>query len=245
MQTADALIAALFAPLCVSCQAVLDTPTRSPACDACWRNLRAFTPPFCDRCGEPLATTETRHACPAGASALKQIRALGAYDGVLRDLIHAVKYDQRRSLVTAITPLLVRNAGALIVDGVVLVPVPLHPWRRWSRGFNQAEDIARALAAQARHGTVMRALRRTRHTRPQADLDAEARRRNVQNAFTLSHPHWVRHRCMERLAGRHVVLVDDVMTTGATLDACAQVLLQAGAREVSAVVLARVASPRR
>src|SRR5262249_27173101 len=161
---------------------------RSPACDGCWRNLRAFTPPFCDRCGEPVAIVGARHACPAGARALAHARALGGYEGVLRDLIHAVKYDQRRSLVAALAPLRVRNAGEIIGDGALLVPVPLHPWRRWSRGFNQADDIARALAAGVPHATVIRALRRTRHTRPQSELDADARCRNVQNAFTLDRP---------------------------------------------------------
>jgi len=162
---------------------------------------------------------------------------------VLRDLIHAVKYDERRTLATALAPLLIRNAGDLIAPGALLVPVPLHPWRQWSRGFNQAEDIARAIARHA-HASVVHALRRARHTRPQSDLDAEARRRNVRGAFALAGwTPWSRRRRAGRLADRRVVLVDDVMTTGATLEACAEVLLEAGAREVSAVTLARVVGP--
>src|SRR4029079_17451629 len=90
---ADALVSALFAPLCVSCHSVLDAPTRSPACDACWRNLRAFTPPMCDRCGEPVAAGR-RHPCAVSRGALTCCRAIGWYEDVLRDLIHAVKYDE-------------------------------------------------------------------------------------------------------------------------------------------------------
>jgi ComF family protein len=240
----DAVVSALFAPLCVSCHAVLDAPTRSPACDACWRTLRAFTPPLCDRCGEPVAGVGGRHGC--AASVLTCCRAIGWYEDVLRDLIHAVKYDERRTLATALAPLLIRTAGELIGPGVLLVPVPLHPWRHWSRGFNQADDIARALGRHAQGVSVVHALRRARHTRPQSDLDAEARRRNVRGAFALAgSTRWSRRRRADRLADRPVVLVDDVMTTGATLEACAQVLLQAGAREVSAVTLARVANPQR
>ena len=242
---ADALVSALFAPLCVSCHAVLDSPTRSPACDACWRNLRAFTPPLCDRCGEPLAAAGARHACAASHSALSCCRAVGWYEDVLRDLIHAVKYDERRRLVAALAGLLTRNAGDLLSAGALLVPVPLHPWRQWSRGFNQADDIARALASHSRGVTVVHAIRRARHTRPQSDLDADARRRNVRGAFALAGwTPWSHRRWAGRIARRHAVLVDDVMTTGATLEACAHVLLEAGAREVSAVTLARVANPR-
>jgi len=241
---ADALVSALFAPLCVSCHAVLDAPTLSPACDACWRNLRAFTPPLCDRCGEPLACPGGRHACAASQGALTCCRAIGWYEDVLRDLIHAVKYDERRTLVGALAPLLTRNASDLFGEEALLVPVPLHPRRQWSRGFNQADDIARALARHSRGVAVEHALRRARHTRPQSDLDADARRRNVRDAFALAGwTPWSRRRRTSRLADRRVVLVDDVMTTGATLEACAQVLLEAGAREVSAVTLARVANP--
>src|SRR4029453_153923 len=116
----DAVVSALFAPLCVSCHAVLDAPTRSPACDACWGTLRAFTPPRCARCGEPVAGGGGRHGC--AASVLTCCRAIGWYEDVLRDLIHAVKYDERRTLVAALAALLARNAGALVWWGALLVP---------------------------------------------------------------------------------------------------------------------------
>ena len=244
-KTADALIAALFAPVCVACRRVLDTPMRSVVCAACWQSLRVFTPPLCDRCGEPLPTAGPHLRCPNTGTALTRCRAVGWYDGILRDLIHALKYDERRSLAAGLAPGLVRGAHDIVgAADLLLVPVPLHPWRQWSRGFNQADDIARSLAVLIPHARVARVLHRSRHTRPQSDLDAEARRANVRDAFTLTGwtPH-SRRRWAQRLARRRVVLVDDVMTTGATLEACARVLRDAGACEVSAVTLARVPSP--
>ena len=94
----DSLIATVFAPVCVSCAQVLETPTRSPACDRCWQNLRHYTPPWCSRCGAPLARADAPHECLPAGSAVRALRALGPYEGVLRDLLHALKFDRRRSL---------------------------------------------------------------------------------------------------------------------------------------------------
>jgi predicted amidophosphoribosyltransferase len=170
---ADALVSALFAPLCVSCHAVLDAPTQSPACDACWRNLRAFTPPLCDRCGEPLATAGGRHACAVSQSALTCCRAIGWYEDVLRDLIHAVEMrraqDAGHRACAAVDPQCRRSDRRARCGARAAAP-----WRQWSRGFNQADDIARALPGTLRASRSC-TLRRERHTRPpQSDLDAEA-----------------------------------------------------------------------
>ena len=94
----DSLIATVFAPVCVSCAQVLETPTRSPACERCWQNLRRYTPPWCSRCGAPLARADAPHECLPAGSAVRALRALGPYEGVLRDLLHALKFDRRRSL---------------------------------------------------------------------------------------------------------------------------------------------------
>lgn len=133
---------------------------------------------------------------------------------------------------------LMRAAGAdLLRDADCVVPVPLHPWRRLSRGFNQADYLARQLGLP-----VVPALWRSRATAPQTGLPAAARRRNVQNAFTLS-PLLSRASRERWVADRTVVLVDDVRTTGATLNACAAVLMRAGAREIRALTVARAAPP--
>ena len=128
---------------------------------------------------------------------------------------------------------MMRTAGAeLLGDADAVVPVPLHPWRRMRRGFNQADELARRL-----HVPTLRVLWRARATVPQTGLSAGARRRNVRHAFTLS-PFLPRARCRRLLEGRIVVLIDDVRTTGATLDACATSLKAAGALEVRALTVA-------
>jgi ComF family protein len=130
------------------------------------------------------------------------------------------------------------SGGHLLTDADMVVPVPLFAWRRLRRGFNQAEDLARQLELP-----VCRALVRTRRTAPQSGLTAAARRRNVRNAFAIAP--WGQRATRLRLEGRTILLVDDVQTTGATLEACATVLMDAGAREVRALTAARAPAPLR
>ena len=160
------------------------------------------------------------------------------YEGELRAIIHAFKYDGRRSLARPLGRLL-GNAGGAVLDGAdAVVPVPLHPWKRLQRGFNQSADLARTLGVP-----VQPLLFRSRITRAQAGLTPGQRRRNVAGAFIL-HPWPAGRRGGSRaLANQIIVLVDDVMTTGATLDACARVLKRAGAREVRTLTLARALPP--
>lgn len=189
---------------------------------------------------------ETCNRCLNRAGAIARLRALGMYDGALRDIIHALKYGTRRSLARPLGERAAQAGAGLLRGADALVPVPLHPWREWRRGFNQAAAIAREV--QRSHAEacrivlpVWRALRRCRATRPQAELDAAARRTNVRGAFALAG--WTRRRrsgWQQRIDGRVLVLVDDVSTTGATLDECATVLAKAGAKEVRALVIARV-----
>ena len=163
--------------------------------------------------------------------------AAGDYEGTLRDIIHAFKYDGRRSLARPLGAM-VRHAGAeALRDASCLVPVPLHPWRRVRRGFNQTADLARQLELP-----VVHALWRSRATPPQTGLTAAERRRNVRRAFLLS-PLVSRASRSSLLEDRVVVLVDDVRTTGATLSECARVLKLAGAREVRALTIANAAPP--
>ena len=156
-------------------------------------------------------------------------RAIGSYDGTLREVVHALKYERRRSVARTLAARMT-DAGSDVLDGAdLVVPVPLHAVRRYVRGFNQAAELARHLGVPCAH-----ALKRTRATTTQTDLPESERFRNVHDAFTL--------RRGAQVAGRIIVVVDDVSTTGATLDACARVLLAAGASEVRGLTAARAAS---
>jgi ComF family protein len=206
--------------------------------------VRLLTGPFCRTCGDPLPSwrvisvaLEQCPRCRRGPGRVDAARAAGEYEGTLREILHAFKYEGRRVLAGPLAAML-RAAGAGILgDADASVPVPLHPWRRMRRGFNQADDLARRLDVP-----MLRALWRVRATVPQTGLKAAARRRNVRHAFRLS-PFLSRERRHRLLEGRIVVLVDDVRTTGATLEACAAALKDAGAREVRALTVARAAPP--
>lgn len=224
----------------MACGVGLDKPLDGPVCRACWRAIQVCLPPLCRTCGDPLASwrviSAALEACPRcrrRPPLVHVARAAGEYDGTLRDILHAFKYDRRRSLARPLGALL-RTAGRDLLAGAdCVVPVPLHPWRRLRRGFNQAGALAGELGLR-----VVHALWRTRPTRPQTGLEASARRHNVRGAFLVS-PLLSRRARGRWIADRVIVLVDDVRTTGATLDASAAVLLEAGAREVRALTVAR------
>jgi ComF family protein len=179
---------------------------------------------------------------------LVAIRSAGVYDGALRRIVHAFKYHGCRALAAPLAGLM-RGAGAEILrDATAVVPVPLSRRRAAARGFNQSDDLARRLGAP-----VWPLLRRRRHGPPQAGLGADARAANVAGAYGISWTAAALARAgvpwrpsANRLRGATLVIVDDVLTTGATVDACARVLLAAGAAEVRALTVARAVtrSPR-
>jgi ComF family protein len=156
---------------------------------------------------------------------------------VLRDVVHALKYDARCSTAAPLAALM-RDAGQAVLAGAdIVVPVPLHPRRRWRRGFNQSDLLARQLGLP-----MAKALARSRHTPPQVGVPAARRHRNVRDAFQIC-PRTTARAARDPagpLDGLVVVLVDDVCTTGATLEACARVLREAGAAEVRALTASRV-----
>ena len=239
-RAADSVLSVALAPGCAACGELLAHPISGPVCDACWAAVLPITPPVCDRCADPLPTwrdvTVPLAVCPRcrrGRRAVDRARAVGEYAGPLRAIIHALKYERRRSLAKPLAAMM-RQRGAAMLDGAVCaVPVPLHRSRRRHRGFNQSADLARHLGLPVAH-----ALRRVRATATQTDLPAAQRHRNVRDAFT-------RTRAARGLGGAIVVLVDDVSTTGATLDACARSLKEGGVAEVRALTAARAVATRR
>jgi len=193
----------------------------------------------CRTCGDALLSwriiSVALEQCPRSRrhlGAVDAARAAGEYKGPLRRILHAFKYEGRRGLAEPLAAMMDTAGAELLGDADAVVPVPLHPWRRIRRGFNQAEELARRLDVP-----TLRALWRRRFTAPQTGLSAAARRRNVRHAFALS-PCLSHRRRGRLLEGRIVVLIDDVRTTGATLHACAATLKAAGALEVRALTVA-------
>lgn len=237
---ADALLAVVVSPACAACGTLLERPLDGPVCEQCWQSILPLTPPLCHRCGDPLPTwravstmCEICPRCRRGSRFVDRACAVGEYDGALRAIVHALKYERRRTLARPLGELM-RMRGADLLDGVAFaVPVPLHASRRRQRGFNQAADLAGYLGCPIVHG-----LERVRATPTQTSLPASQRHRNVRNAFSAT-------RKANALRGAVVLLVDDVSTTGATLEACARALKAADVREVRALTAARVvAVPR-
>lgn len=206
-----------------------------PICGDCLAKPQPFAAEyFCAACRTPflndfpLDENGVCGLCRAGARGFDAAYCFGAHEGPLREMIHLFKYGRMKGLGAGLGKLL---WNALPVDEAfdVVVPVPLHWRRRWSRGFNQADVLARIIARR-RGVKVMRALGRRRATDTQAELSNPKRRLNVAGAFRVKKP----------VAGLRILLVDDVMTTGATASACALVLKRAGAKRVTLLTLARV-----
>lgn len=212
-----------------------------PRCAGCGRGgawycarCRAQTPPVpapsCRRCGQPLSGSDC-WSCASAPPVAHMVRAATLFEGPIRQAIHRLKYSN----LTAVAPVL----GGLLVDAYrdsvwsadVIVPVPLHPARQRLRGYNQAERLARPLAKTLGISLAPQALRRVRATADQIGLDPGGRRANVGGAFAVAQA--------ASVTGRSVLLIDDVATTGCTLDACAAALLDSGAAGVNALVLAR------
>ena len=202
--------------LCQSCQAELPR-TRPPRCPICWQPQRQGDP--CGRCHEEKP-------------AFQRARSPYLYQGVAREAVHALKYNYLSALAQPMAQLMARYVEEEeAIEADVLAAVPLYARRQRLRGYNQSALLARELSRLCALPLAERGLARRRNTPPQArSVDAEARRRNVTDAF-VADCRWV--------AGKRILLIDDVMTTGATLDACARALRQAGAASVWALTFAR------
>ena len=227
---------AALPPLCASCRTPLGNP--GGLCAACWSRVSFIAPPYCERLGIPFTYDPgpgiLSMEAIADPPAYGRARAAVRYDDIARDLVHRLKYGDRLDLATAMGQWMARAGRALLDDADALVPVPLH-WRRlWGRRFNQAAVLARAVASESRVPVLIAALRRRRATPQQVGLSRSARAVNVQGAFAVTQVG------KSAIYGKRLVLVDDVLTSGATVDACARALLRAGARNVDVLVFARV-----
>ncbi|WP_421725402.1 ComF family protein [Bauldia sp.] len=223
-------------PQCLACQRT--TASHGGLCPACWGELRLIEKPFCPRLAIPFAYDLGPEAVSAEAIAdpppFDRMRAVACFDGVARALVHGLKYRDRTELARWIGGWMARSAVEVLAEADVVVPVPLHRWRLWRRRFNQSAVLARELARTATVPFAPAALQRVRATAQQVGLSATERDRNVRGAFRVPPA------SRAEIAGKRVVLVDDVYTTGATTRAATRALIRSGATAVDVVVFARV-----
>jgi ComF family protein len=207
-----------------------------------WARLQFLSEPLCARCGAAfdiaVDIAQICGACIARPPAYDRARAALAYGEVSRDLVLALKYQGRRDSLGLLAAWMASAGGALLQEADLIVPVPLHYFRLIRRGFNQSVWLAAALSRTSGVRLSVDALKRTRATPIQGGLSAEGRRRNVQGAFSA------RKSRIGLVKDRRVLLIDDVLTTGATAEACARALKKGGAACVDVLTLARVAGPR-
>ena len=229
----------LLPPLCLSCRAAVEG--HGGLCPTCWSRIDFIQAPLCDRLGIPLPYAAGDRMVSAGALADPPVygraRAAARYDGEMRKLVHGLKYRDSHEGAALFARWMAQAAGELLADADLLVPVPLARLRLWRRRFNQSALLADRIARQSGVRVDAFLLQRVRRTASQVGLSAEQRRRNVAGAFAVPEAR------RPELAGRNVVLVDDVITTGATANACARTLKRAGAARVDVAALARVVNP--
>jgi ComF family protein len=235
----DGLLNLIYPEVCFLCATPVSRSRDCGICSHCWEKvlILRIIPPCCPSCGLPLPNFESGsdHLC---GSCIQQLppysgaRSFGYYSDEIRRVIHGLKFDGRRNLVELLAPLL---AGVFFdfwdrADIDYVTAVPLHPKRRRERGFNQSELLAQALS-RCIAIPYIQVLKRVRYTPPQVGLTDSQRRENIRQAFRCNNT--------QQVAGRRILLIDDVMTTGATVAGAAQTLMDAGAGSVSVLTAAR------
>jgi len=219
----QALLDLLFPPRCVVCRRIGDW-----FCALCRQAIARIAPPICKSCGRPLAHSECPY-CKKLPLRIDGTRAVAFFEGGLRAAIHAFKYSHRPELARPLGTLLGDYLAANPLPVDALVAIPLHPERERARGYNQSFLLAQVVGQLLDVPVWDKALLRTRHTRPQVELDAANRRDNVHDAFSAD----------ERVTGARILLIDDVCTTGATMDACGLALQARAAKSVWGLAIAR------
>ena len=241
-QLARSILNLVLPPHCVACDQAVDKP--GLLCADCFRQTGFITEPFCLRCGVPFAAAAlggVDRLCPGCRTTpplFHRARAAFRYDAQGRRLILPFKHADRTELTAVLAPQMARAGAELLRETDVIVPVPLHRWRLFHRRYNQAALLAKALGRIAERRCVLDALRRVRATASLGEKSAAERAAEVAQAFD------VRPSRARTIQQRKVLLIDDVMTSGATANACARALLAAGATSVDVLVAARVPDPR-
>jgi ComF family protein len=232
----ERLTSLVYPPACIACQGA--TGVTHALCAACWSRMGFISRPYCERLGTPFAVDLGGQLLSPQAMAdppvFARARAVARYDDTARELVHRLKYGDRTELAQAMARMMVQAGHELLAEAEVIVPVPLHRFRLWSRRFNQAALLAREIGRMSDKPLALQGVMRVRRTKPQVGLSRDQRRLNLQGAFRPG------PEAALRIEGRRVLLVDDVLTTGATANAAARTLLRAGAKCVDVLTFARV-----
>lgn len=232
------LLDVILPPICHTCHSFIPNAGKLHICPTCYDSLPLVSSPLCPACGIPFSGAGDDHRCGAcliHPPHFDSARAHFLYEGPIRDLIHSFKYNQQTHLRYPLALLALEGISGFLTDQEphLIIPVPLHRSRLRQRGFNQAVLLGRVLSSRLSLPILPDALIRTRPTEPQIELSAAERRLNVKGAFTVNMP--------DCIAGKRILLLDDVMTTGSTMDECAKELKKAGAAVAIAATVARTA----
>jgi ComF family protein len=235
----DAILDLIYPQSCPICQRPLEKGIKE-VCEKCWNTLASLPAPFCPYCKSFLEHDDplSEHLCPSLNKSedrkILAVRSLGTFDEYYQKLVHRFKYDKKiplgRRLAQFLGEMIAKDRYLSSYDQVI--PVPLHRTRQRERGFNQSAILAEGISQEANLSLIKGILKRKRNTKDQTYLNAQQRSENVKGAFVVSQP--------EEVSDKKIILVDDVTTTGATLNECAEMLRKAGAKEIFAVTLAVV-----
>lgn len=226
----------VYPPSCIACQAA--TAEAQGLCAACWRGIGFIERPWCERLGTPFAVDLgpglLSPAAMADPPVFARARAVCRFDGTARELVHRLKYGDRLELAVTLGRMMAQAGRELLPDADLIVPVPLHRTRLWGRRFNQAAALAQVISRRSGVALAHDALIRVKRTKQQVGLSRSQRAENLQGAFRV--PPGMK----PGLEGRRILLVDDVLTTGATANAASRALLRSGAARVDVLTFARV-----
>lgn len=235
------LVGIVYPPTCIACQAA--TGEAQALCPACWRGIGFIERPYCERLGTPfpidLGTGLLSPAAIADPPVFARARAVCRFDGTARELVHRLKYGDHVELSLTLGRMMAQAGRELAADADLILPVPLHRTRLWRRRFNQAAALARIVSRETGLPLATTALTRIRRTRQQVGLTRPQRAENLQGAFHVSTA------MRSLIEDRRILLVDDVLTTGATVNAASRALLRAGASAVDVLTFARVVTDGR
>jgi ComF family protein len=229
------LLNLLYPPRCLACKTL--TTEQGSVCSACWNGINFITEPYCSACGHPLEYGGGEHTlcgqCLSHTPPYRKARSVFHYTDTSKAMIANLKYHDGTDTAPYLAQWLKRSGEALLAEADILVPVPLHPFRLFKRRYNQSALLANALAKQTGVQHIPDALLRVKNTPPQAELTRNQRLKNVVGAFIVNPKH------SKTLEGKRVILIDDVMTTGATIAACTKALKKSKPRSVDVLTLGR------